>query len=112
MEDFDEIYDETIGDTQIALDAVAESCITVKTDAMTLKVPIDKAQLIRTRIIDGREYILIPADGTVTVNGTAVSASAGERAASAEADTGMEKAPEADRSSAADGSPEGAPWEN
>jgi hypothetical protein len=46
----------------------------VKTDSVVLKVPSDKAQLIETRKINGRDYILIPADGTVTVNGAAVTA--------------------------------------
>ena len=69
---FDEIYDECIGEIPIALPAVADAYVTVKTDTVTLKVPAKSAQLIETRNIDGRDYILIPADGTVTVNGAAV----------------------------------------
>ena len=71
-QEFDEIYEETIGETPIALPSVAEPYVTVRTDRVTLKVPSSASQLIETRTIDGRDYILIPADGTVTVNGTAV----------------------------------------
>ncbi len=71
---FDEIYEETVGDTPIAIAAVADTSVIVKTDTVMIKVPSDKAQLIETRTIDGRDYILIPADGTVTVNGAAVCA--------------------------------------
>ena len=73
---FDETYDEVIGDVPLAKDALVEKYVTVKTDAATLKLPTEKAQLIETRVIDGREYILIPADGAIEVNGTPVSARA------------------------------------
>ena len=69
---FDEIYDDTIGGVQISAAAVSEQYVTVKTDSAVIRIPTDRAQLIETRCIDGREYILIPADGTVTVNGAAV----------------------------------------
>lgn len=72
---FDEIYEDTVGDTPIAIAAVADSSVIVRTDTVTIKVPADKAGLIETRTIDGRDYIMIPADGTVTVNGAAVRAS-------------------------------------
>ena len=71
---FDEIYEDTVGETPIAIAAVAESSVSVCTDAVTIRVSADKAQLIETRRINGRDYILIPADGTVTVNGSAVRA--------------------------------------
>lgn len=72
--EFDELYDETIGTTPLAYAAIADPYVTVRTDTATIRLPSDKAQLIETRTIDGRDYILIPADGAVTVNGTAVSA--------------------------------------
>lgn len=71
-ENFDEIYDDAVGETQITFDAVAEPYVTVKTDTAVLKVPSERAQLIETRLIDGREYILIPADGVITLNGASV----------------------------------------
>lgn len=69
---FDEVYEDTVGNTPLSITAVAQSQVLVKTDAVTIKVPADKAQLIETRTIDGRSYILIPADGTVTVSGIPV----------------------------------------
>jgi hypothetical protein len=69
---FDEIYEDVVGETPIAIAAVADSSVTVKTDTVTIRLPADHAQLIEARRIDGRDYILIPADGTVTLNGTAV----------------------------------------
>ena len=71
-ENFEEIFEETVGDTPILLTAVAEPYVTVKTDSAEIKVPTERSQLITTRNIDGREYILIPADGAVTVNGVPV----------------------------------------
>ena len=79
--EFDEIYSDTVGETPILAAAVAESSVAVKTDSAVIKVPSEQAQLIETRRIDGRDYILIPADGTVTVNGVAVSASGRTEAA-------------------------------
>ncbi|MBP3878370.1 MAG: DUF4317 family protein [Lachnospiraceae bacterium] len=69
---FDEVYEAAVGDARIAFDSVASGMITVKTDDALLKIPADRAELIETRTIDGRDYILIPADGLVTVNGASV----------------------------------------
>ena len=44
----------------------------VKTPAVTIRVDPDRSDLVETRVIDGRGYILIRADGDVTVNGVAV----------------------------------------
>lgn len=73
-ESFDEVYDEIVGSTPLAISAIADSSMLVKTDTVTIKVPADKAELIKTRTIDGRDYILIPADGLVTVGGIPVTA--------------------------------------
>ena len=69
---FDEIYDETVGETPVSYAAIAEPYVTVRTDQAVIKIPVSHSQLIETRVIDGREYILIPADGAVTVNGVSV----------------------------------------
>ena len=69
---FDELYDDTIGDVSLQAAAVADTHVTVRTDAAVIRIPAESAQLIETRRIDGRDYILIPADGSVTVNGAAV----------------------------------------
>ena len=44
----------------------------VKTDEVVLNVDPEHSALVETRIIGGRKYILIPADGEVSVNGISV----------------------------------------
>ena len=44
----------------------------VKTEDVVLDVDPERGALVETRIIDGRKYILIPADGEVSVNGISV----------------------------------------
>lgn len=69
-----ELYADTVGEVPIAMTAITDPYITVRTDQAVIKVPAEKARLIETRRIDGRDYILIPADGAVTVNGLSVTA--------------------------------------
>lgn len=73
---WDESYDDSIGDTPLAVDALADKHVTVRTDSAMIRMPYDKASLIETRTIDGRDYLLIPADGAIEVNGAVVSAGA------------------------------------
>ena len=44
----------------------------VKTTQATLSLPPENSYLVETRMIDGRKYILIPAEESVEVNGLAV----------------------------------------
>ena len=44
----------------------------IKTESVTVKVDPDFSSLVKTQVIDGRKYILIPADGAVEVNGISV----------------------------------------
>lgn len=76
---FDELYEDIVGELPLAISAVAEADVTVKTDTVTIRLPADRSRLIETRRIDGRDYILIPADGTVTVNGISVIAAEEDR---------------------------------
>ena len=73
-EELKEIYEETVGEVPIAMTAITDPYVIVRTDSALVKVPVGKAQLIESRRIDGRDYILIPADGAVMVNGLAVTA--------------------------------------
>lgn len=45
----------------------------VKTPDITVKVDPTQSYLVETRVIDGRKYILVPADGGVEINGFGVS---------------------------------------
>lgn len=44
----------------------------VKTADATISVPPEQSYLIETRVIDGRKYLLIPAEGQVEINGFGV----------------------------------------
>lgn len=72
-EEFEEAYRE-VGNQPIPVAAVASSKTVIKTDSGTITVKSALAPLIETREIDGTTYIMIPADGTVTVNGVPVAA--------------------------------------
>lgn len=66
---FDEAFEETVGDTPLTISALREPSVIVTTDSASIKFSTDKAELISTREIDGITYIMIPADGSVLVNG-------------------------------------------
>ncbi len=68
-ENFDDIFDDIIGDIPLTIPALRENTVTVSTDTATIKIPFDRAQFVKTRVIDGVTYIVIPVDGAVVVNG-------------------------------------------
>ncbi|MDO4804628.1 MAG: DUF4317 family protein, partial [Lachnospiraceae bacterium] len=68
-EEFDESYDDIIGDVPLSVSALKDPAVVVATDSATIKIPADKAGLVKTRVIDGVNYIMIPIDGAVLVNG-------------------------------------------
>lgn len=74
VQDFAGQYDDAFG--QFAqLDAVniaAPGPMRVETPGISIKVSPDCTELLQTRFIDGRRYILVPADGPVEVNGMSV----------------------------------------
>ncbi len=70
MKAFDERFDEAFGkEVDIHPSNLVDKNFEVKTADVTIKVSPDRADLIRTRIIDGVKYILIRADESVEVNG-------------------------------------------
>ncbi len=73
-EKFDEIYEETVGDTKINVDAVVEKNAIVKTDNAILKMSVEDAQSLQVRTIDGISYILIPVNGQIMVGNTRINA--------------------------------------
>ena len=68
-QNFDESFDDIIGTVPLDIAAIRENAIVVATDSATIKVPAEKSRFIKTRLIDGVSYILIPVDGAVLVNG-------------------------------------------
>ncbi|MDO5703308.1 MAG: DUF4317 family protein [Lachnospiraceae bacterium] len=75
---FDEHYGSVIGDREIAKAAISNSTVEIKTDSANIKAASEQAAFFRTKTIDGIEYILVPVDGVVTVNGVEVVTSGGE----------------------------------
>ncbi len=68
----DEVYEEVLGESKEALlveNLSAPKTLTVETDSLQLKLQNDASELLSTRVIDGREYFLIPVSEDVTVNG-------------------------------------------
>ena len=71
---FDEQYAEAFGAYAElpAVNMVPAKTFRVVTPSVTIQVDPAHSDLIETRIIDGRRYILVLADGNVEVNGVSV----------------------------------------
>ncbi|SFG16669.1 DUF4317 domain-containing protein [Oribacterium sp. WCC10] len=72
LNQFERIYDEAVGDDNSPL--VAENIqdqkhLVVKSLTMKLDVKSENADFVETRVIDGREYLLIPIADDIEVNG-------------------------------------------
>ncbi|MDO4297821.1 MAG: DUF4317 domain-containing protein [Lachnospiraceae bacterium] len=77
LEHFDTSFDETTGDTnaEIFVSNIASTRkFEIKTPDIVITVKPDRADLIETRIIDGRPCFVIPADDSVELNGIPVRA--------------------------------------
>ena len=74
LADFDKYYEETAGqDTPLyASNVMNTRSFEVKTPDVVVKVKPERTDLIETRIIDGRECLVIALDGGVEVNGICV----------------------------------------
>lgn len=74
IEAFAERYDDEFGiDTQLSPKNLIENRILVKTPSVVIQIDPERGDLLNTRIIDGKKYILIRADEGVEVNGVAIS---------------------------------------
>lgn len=75
LEHFDEDFEQAGGDSQTALyvsNVVNRRKFEIKTPSITIQVKPECADLIETRILEGRPYFVIPADDSVEVNGIPV----------------------------------------
>lgn len=79
LKQFEERYDDAFGEAAafVAPCIVDEKKFELRTADVVIHVSPDKSDLIETRVIDGRRYILIPAEEGVEVNGMRVSISEG-----------------------------------
>lgn len=71
LADFDKYYEETAGeDTPLVMNNVMNiRSFEVKTPDVVVKVKPERTDLVETRVIDGRECLVIALDGSVEVNG-------------------------------------------
>ena len=73
-EAFEEQYGQTFGVNAVipAVNVVAPKKFTVTTPSVVIRVDPEHSDLIETRVIDGKCYIMVLADGNVEVNGVSV----------------------------------------
>ena len=75
LEAFDDAYEKQFGRgaSLSAANIVDTKCLRVKTPNVSIQVNPDFSDLVETRVIDGKKYILIRAEEDVQINGVAVS---------------------------------------
>ena len=71
MENFDRNFEENAGEkaTLLASNITETKKFNIETPDVVIKVNPDRADLIETRIIDGRQWLVIPVDDHIEVNG-------------------------------------------
>ena len=71
MENFDRNFEENAGETAtlLASNITETKKFNIETPDVVIKVNPDRADLIETRIIDGRQCLVIPVDDHIEVNG-------------------------------------------
>ncbi len=71
MKAFDQCYNYTVGpDTELMLDNIYSSrSFEVKTPVVTVKVNPERTDLVETKVIDGRQCLIIDLQGIAEVNG-------------------------------------------
>ena len=76
LEHFEERYDQTAGEEKEFVDNILASlkALEVKTPDVVVKIHPEKTDLMETRIIDGRAYLMIQIDDQIEVNGVVVKA--------------------------------------
>lgn len=77
--DFEEYYENDVGTTKLTEAALVNKSVTIETGDFKLSVPTEKSDLIQTRKVDGVNYILIPIDGDIKVNGADTALKPGEQ---------------------------------
>ena len=77
LQDFDRCFEETAGERAaiLATNVVNTRAFEVKTPDIIIKVNPDRTDLVQTRVIDGRQCLVIEIDGSIEVNGIVVKGS-------------------------------------
>ena len=68
---FDDVFDNTVGDggSLSAENIGGRSVMQIKSSSLKLSVKTDMSSMLTTKVIDGREYLLIPIQDDLEVNG-------------------------------------------
>ena len=71
LSDFDEAYDEAVGEgvPLMAENLIDTSKLEVKSPSLKVSIKSDMSSMLKTRVIDGMEYLLIPVTDELEVNG-------------------------------------------
>ena len=71
METFDESFDEAVGEggTLMAESLVPSGNMVVKSPSVRISIKSDMKDMVKTRVLDGREYLVIPIQDEIEVNG-------------------------------------------
>ena len=71
MSDFDAAYDEAVGEgvPLMAENLIDTAKLEVKSPSLKISVKSEMADMLKTKVIDGMEYLLIPVTDELTVNG-------------------------------------------
>ena len=71
LSDFDDAYDEAVGEgaALMAENLVETSRLEVKSPSLKISVKADMTDMLKTKVIDGMEYLLIPVVDELEVNG-------------------------------------------
>jgi len=77
LQDFDRCFEETAGERAaiLATNVVNTRAFEVKTPDIIIKVNPDRTDLVQTRVIDGRQCLVIEIDGSIEVYGIVVKGS-------------------------------------
>lgn len=77
---FEEYFEEAAGENGklMAINIAATRKFEVKTPDVVVKINPDKADLVETRVIDGKQYLVIQIDERLEVNGISVNPDTGE----------------------------------
>ena len=76
LEDFDARYEATAGEdaSLMAANITNTRRMEIKTPDVVIHVDPDRAELVETRVIDGRRCLVIPMEDNVEINGIRVTA--------------------------------------
>lgn len=79
QENFEQVFDEQVGEgkTLTAENLGGTSSMRLKSPSISITVKSDMAVMLTSKVIDGREYILIPVQDDLTLNGIRILPAAG-----------------------------------